>query len=280
MTHKRMTSSQQEGDADRSASPSSRLRREVEQKQSFVWGGLVRDHKTNRKRAAPQFKSRFVEIFGDPAVNSKKYPMGTIPKYAENLDSMRVPVTQGDRKPGPYPYIGASGQVDSVSDYIFDETLLLISEDGANLLMRTSPIAFTITGKTWVNNHAHVLRCKSNAIRVFLQQYINMIDITEWVTGSAQPKLNQKRLNTIPVPLVAVNQMQEFANFVDQVDKLRFEACYAMYLLCAALTLLWSTMAYMSVVSIFAWPKSRCTCSMGIPLSMAFVASVRRNLCG
>ena len=150
--------------------------------------------------------------------------MGTIPKYAENLDSMRVPVTQGDRKPGPYPYIGASGQVDSVSDYIFDETLLLVSEDGANLLMRTSPIAFTITGKTWVNNHAHVLRCKSNAIRVFLQQYINMIDITEWVTGSAQPKLNQKRLNAIPVPLVAVNQMQEFANFADQADKLRFAA--------------------------------------------------------
>ena len=78
--------------------------------------------------------------------------------YEANLDSKRVPITKGDRKAGEIPYYGASGIVDYVEGYLFDEDLLLISEDGANLKDRNYPIAFSISGKNWVNNHAHVMR--------------------------------------------------------------------------------------------------------------------------
>ena len=161
-------------------------------------------------------------MFGDPIINPKSLPIGSVTDFSQNLDSMRVPITQGDRVPGPYPYFGASGVVDSVADYIFDETLLLVSEDGANLLLRSTPIAFTISGKTWVNNHAHVLRCRDDNARVYLETYINMIDISEWVTGTAQPKLNQKKLNQIPVLVPDEPDMVAFSSFVSQVDKSRF----------------------------------------------------------
>ena len=169
-------------------------------------------------------KSRFVEMFGDPALNPMKWDIGTIESYCDNLDSRRVPITQGNRIDGPYPYIGASGVVDHVANYLFDETLLLISEDGANLLARTSPIAFTISGKAWVNNHAHVLRCRDDETRVYLQTLINMLDISLYVSGSAQPKLSQKQMNRIPIMLPSRKLLVEFAAFAVRVDKSRFIA--------------------------------------------------------
>jgi len=120
---------------------------------------------------------------------------------AENLDSRRVPITKGDRKAGPFPYYGASGIVDYVADFIFDEDILLISEDGANLLARSTPIAFSVFGKCWVNNHAHVLKFQHPATQKFVEDYINSVSIEEFVTGAAQPKLNQEALNRIPIPI-------------------------------------------------------------------------------
>lgn len=167
-------------------------------------------------------KSRFVEMFGDPALNPMKWDIGTIESYCDNLDSRRVPIAQGNRVDGPYPYIGASGVVDHVANYLFDETLLLISEDGANLLARTSPIAFTVSGKAWVNNHAHMLRCRDDETRVYLQTLINMLDISLYVSGSAQPKLSQKQMNRIPIMLPSRKLLVEFAAFAVRVDKSRF----------------------------------------------------------
>ena len=161
-------------------------------------------------------------MFGDPALNPMKWDIGTIESYCDNLDSRRVPITQGNRVDGPYPYIGASGVVDHVANYLFDETLLLISEDGANLLARTLPIAFTISGKAWVNNHAHVLRCRDDETRVYLQTLINMLDISLYVSGSAQPKLSQKQMNRIPIMLPSRKLLVEFAAFAVRVDKSRF----------------------------------------------------------
>ena len=129
------------------------------------------------------------------------WPVVPLGDLAENLDSKRVPITKGDRKPGPYPYYGASGVVDHVADFIFNERLLLISEDGANLLARSTPIAFTVSEKCWVNNHAHVLRFPDPATEGFVETYLNSISIAEFVTGAAQPKLNQKALNGIPIPI-------------------------------------------------------------------------------
>jgi len=129
------------------------------------------------------------------------WPKRQLGSLAENLDSRRVPITKGDRKEGPYPYYGASGIVDHVADYIFDEDLLLISEDGANLLARSTPIAFSVSGKCWVNNHAHVLKFDNPATQKFVEVYLDSISIEVFVTGAAQPKLNQQALNSIPIPL-------------------------------------------------------------------------------
>jgi type I restriction enzyme S subunit len=123
----------------------------------------------------------------------------TLPQLATNLDSKRVPITKADRHSGNIPYYGASGIVDYVADQIFDERLLLISEDGANLLARSTPIAFSIDGPAWVNNHAHVLRFESPVTQAFVEMYLESISVAPWVSGAAQPKLNQSALNSIPI---------------------------------------------------------------------------------
>lgn len=122
-------------------------------------------------------------------------------EMSENLDSQRIPITKSQRSSGAIPYYGASGIVDYVEDFIFDEDLLLVSEDGANLLARTYPIAFSISGKTWVNNHAHVLRFENYNLQKLIEYYLNSINLVNYVSGMAQPKLNQKALNSIPVPV-------------------------------------------------------------------------------
>lgn len=121
-------------------------------------------------------------------------------EISENLDSKRIPITKSLREPGEYPYYGASGIVDYVKNYIFDDNLLLVSEDGANLLARTYPIAFSISGKTWVNNHAHILKFQSLITQSFVEFYLNSIRLNPFVSGMAQPKLNQAMLNKIPIP--------------------------------------------------------------------------------
>ena len=169
-------------------------------------------------------KSQFIELFGDPATNTKGWVVKHLPDISENLDSRRIPITSGSRKEGQYPYYGASGIVDYVEEYIFDEDLLLISEDGANLLARVTPIAFPSSGKVWVNNHAHVVRFSSAFTQCYVENLLNMIDISHYVTGTAQPKLNQAKLNTIPIPDPPTELQKQFAAIVKQSDKSKFEA--------------------------------------------------------
>ena len=102
---------------------------------------------------------------------------------------------------GNYPYYGASGIVDYVSDYIFEGDTLLVSEDGANLLARVTPIAFSVTGKYWVNNHAHILKFENMATQRYVEFYLGSIKLDEYITGTAQPKLNQSAMNSIPIPI-------------------------------------------------------------------------------
>ena len=128
----------------------------------------------------------------------------TIPlsRLVENLDSRRVPVKGSEREPGPYPYYGASGIVDHVADFLFEGEHLLVAEDGENLNSRNTPIAFRANGKFWVNNHAHILKGQSHILR-YLEYYFRDLDISCFVTGSAQPKLTQGNLNVIPVTIPA-----------------------------------------------------------------------------
>lgn len=133
----------------------------------------------------------------------------TIDRISINLDSKRVPITKSDRKSGEFPYYGASGIVDYVADYLFEGDTLLISEDGANLLARSTPIAFPASGKYWVNNHAHILKFESMATQRFVEFYLASIPLDQYITGAAQPKLNQRALNSIPIPIPESVEAQE-----------------------------------------------------------------------
>lgn len=144
----------------------------------------------------------------------------TLGKISENCDRQRKPVTKGKRTSGEYPYYGASGIVDYVSDYIFDGDYLLVSEDGANLLARSTPIAFSISGKTWVNNHAHVLKFDSYALRRYVEIYLNSIDLSKYISGGAQPKLNQDNLNKIPIPVPGADRVKYIVEILDRFDTL------------------------------------------------------------
>ena len=144
----------------------------------------------------------------------------TIAEVATNLDSKRKPVTRSARKSGIHPYYGASGVVDYVEDYIFDGDYLLVSEDGANLLARSTPIAFSISGKTWVNNHAHVLSLPSYVERRFTEIYLNSLDLGPYVTSGAQPKLNQANLNRIPIPWPDKDEQERIVLILDKFDAL------------------------------------------------------------
>lgn len=179
----------------------------------------------NLRNAKGLFESAVESIFTSDEVD---WEVSTLDKLAENLDSKRVPITKNVRTSGAYPYYGASGIVDYVSDYLFDRDLLLVSEDGANLLARTYPIAFSVEGKSWVNNHAHVLGFKELATQKLVEYYLNSISLEKYVSGMAQPKLNQKMLNSIPIPLPPSNKRDDMMNELDRISALskNLEATY------------------------------------------------------
>ncbi len=120
-----------------------------------------------------------------------------------NKDAERKPISLAKRQDVKkiYDYYGASGKIDKIDKYIFDEKLLLIGEDGANLTTRSKPIAFLVEGKYWVNNHAHCIDATNKFILDYLCVYINTISLEKYVTGSAQPKMTQANMNSILVPL-------------------------------------------------------------------------------
>jgi restriction endonuclease S subunit len=135
-------------------------------------------------------------------------PLVALGDLCEILDSKRVPITKKDRVPGPYPYYGATGIVDYVANYIFDEALVLVGEDGAKWGADEGS-AFLVEGKSWVNNHAHVLRpIASRVCQDWVVQCLNSMDLTEFVGGLTVPKLNQSALRkiVIPVPPIGVQE--------------------------------------------------------------------------
>jgi len=179
----------------------------------------------NLQNARELFESYLQSAFANPGDGWEEK---TLNQISENLDSKRVPITKNVRSSGSYPYYGASGIVDYVDEYIFDDDLLLISEDGANLLARTYPIAFSISGKTWVNNHAHVLRFQNMASQRFVEFYLNSVKLDDYVSGMAQPKLNQKMLNTIVIPYPPLPEQQSIVSKLDALsaETKKLEAIY------------------------------------------------------
>ena len=159
---------------------------------------------------------RFPEFVG-----SGEWDIKNISSIAENLSNKRVPITSNVREKGEIPYYGSTGVIDYVKDFIFNENLLLISEDGANLIDRNYPIAYSISGKSWVNNHAHVLKPVNKFTQTLVEKYINSISIVDYITGQAQPKLNKANLNKIPIPLPqSPQEQQKIANCLSSLDQL------------------------------------------------------------
>ncbi len=148
-------------------------------------------------------------------------------EVCEILDSRRIPITRKDRKPGHVPYYGATGQVDSVADYIFNERLLLLGEDGADWSAGANS-AFIIEGKSWVNNHAHVLRPLDFVSDCWLMYYLNATDLNEWVSGTTVPKLNQRNMCDIPIPIPPLAEQKRIVAKIDaafeKIDKLKANA--------------------------------------------------------
>jgi len=169
---------------------------------------------TSRKKQYSFYRDKLL-LFEDDVYQVEWKTLGEV---AENLDNMRKPVAKGGRSLGIYPYYGASGIVDYVDSFIFDGDYLLISEDGANLVARKTPIAFSISGKTWVNNHAHVLKFDNIINQKFVNYYLNYLDLSPYITGAAQPKLNQQNLNNIKIPYPSLETQSRIVQVLDNFD--------------------------------------------------------------
>jgi type I restriction enzyme S subunit len=135
-----------------------------------------------------------------------------------SLDHLRRPVRSQDRQPGPYPYYGASGVVDSVSAYLFDGLHLLIAEDGENLKSRKTPVAFLADGKFWVNNHAHVVTGNERADTRYLSYAVEASDVSGYLTGSTQPKLTKESLMRLRVPAPPLSVQRAIAAVLGALD--------------------------------------------------------------
>ena len=147
----------------------------------------------------------------------------TLGEVIELYDYERIPLStqQRSQRQGEYPYYGASGIIDYIDDYIFDGRYLLISEDGANLVERKTPIAFFASGKFWVNNHAHIVRgIPGVADDYFLMSYIQSANISGYITGTAQPKLSQSNLKSIRLPLPPFPIQRKIAAVLSAYDDL------------------------------------------------------------
>ena len=147
----------------------------------------------------------------------KEYKLGEI---CEILDSKRIPLSsmQRQNRQGNYPYYGAQGVIDYVDDYLFDGTYLLVAEDGNNVLTQKEDIAIIAKGKFWVNNHAHILGYNGKCDLYLLGYILNSMDISSYVTGTAQPKLNQQNLSNIPIILPSKDKQDKIVSILKSLD--------------------------------------------------------------
>ena len=136
------------------------------------------------------------------------------------LDTLRKPLEGAKRVKGPYPYYGASGIVDYVDGYLFDEELILLSEDGANITERNYPVCFLASGKYWVNNHAHVLKIKEDNDNNFICNSLERKDYTKYNTGMAMPKLNKETCKGIPIMCPNYDEQKKIGNYFRKFDTL------------------------------------------------------------
>lgn len=181
-------------------------------KQQRIKTGLMQDLLTRGIDEHGNLRSEETHEFKDS-------PLGRIPvewevkrleECVDFWDGKRVPLKQADRDKmeGDIPYYGASGIIDFINRFLFDEELILVGEDGENVISRNLPLAFKVSGKIWVNNHAHVLKPKIGFDIGFLTERLEFYDYTLLVSGSAQPKLNQRNLRQMEFPMPSSNEQE------------------------------------------------------------------------
>lgn len=141
----------------------------------------------------------------------------SLEKCCDILDSMRVPITAADRSEGPYPYYGANGIQDHVADYIFDDELVLLAEDGGNFGSKTRPIAYRVSGKCWVNNHAHVLRPNIDTDVDYLCYSLMFYNTEELVNGATRQKLTQAAMRKMLIPQRSLQEQKCIVAKLNQV---------------------------------------------------------------
>ena len=137
-----------------------------------------------------------------------------------NFDKKRVPLSSAQRsnRGGEFPYYGAQGVIDHIDDYIFDGEYLLIAEDGENLKSKKQNIAQIATGKFWVNNHAHIVTGNEKCDTRYLCYLINSMDLSGYITGSAQPKLSQANLNAVQLSMPTLEQQNRIVEYLVAID--------------------------------------------------------------
>ena len=136
------------------------------------------------------------------------------------LDSQRVPITASERTKGDYPYYGANGVQDYVADFIFDDELVLLAEDGGNFGSKDRPIAYRVSGKCWVNNHAHVLKPKECIDVDYLCYSLMFYDTTGIVNGATRQKLTQAAMRQMSIPMVSMDEQKEIVLKLSKVETL------------------------------------------------------------
>ena len=163
----------------------------------------------------------FIRDSGVPWIGTIPYDWDVQPlkRVISCMDGKRVPIDASARISGPYPYWGAGNIVDHIDQYLFDEELVLLGEDGAPFFDKTRPVAFHINEKVWVNNHIHVLKAKG-IDPSYLTYVLNSVDYHEYISGSILPKLTQSDMNSILIPVPPISDQKKIAEYISSKCKL------------------------------------------------------------
>jgi type I restriction enzyme S subunit len=183
---------------------------------------LIDNSKQQKKALIQQLltgKKRLFDGSGKPF--DGEWEAAPLKKCVTFLNGIRKPIKKEDRADmqGAYPYYGSTSVIDYVNDYLFDDELILLGEDGENILSRVLPHVFTISGKTWVNNHAHVMKANADKDTTFLCMYLERLDYKKYNSGSAQPKINKAVCEKIPVRFPVLKEQQKIASVLINADK-------------------------------------------------------------
>ena len=173
----------------------------------------------------PKYRDSGVEWLGEIPAG---WEVKKVAWLTECLDGRRVPLNSEERgrMQGDYPYWGANSIVDYVEGWLFDEELVLLGEDGAPFFDRTKPVAFRVSGKIWVNNHAHVLRPRKSTKAAFLAYTLNCVDYRAFIDGTTRDKLTQGDMNAIPIQCPPLPEQDAIAAFLDR-ETARIDALVA-----------------------------------------------------